>query len=155
MAKGWKMTLEQRKRVSDSHKGIKPSLETRKKLSEIRKKRKVSEQTCKRISDSKKGKKRPYMKGEKHPLWKGGYEYKLFQNRLRKSQKRSNGGSHSFGEWITLKAQYNYTCPMCGLREPSIKLTQDHIISLAKGGCDSIQNIQPLCGVCNSRKGSK
>lgn len=63
-----------------------------------------------------------------------------------------NGGFHSLGEWETLKAQYNWTCPACKKPEPSIKLTRDHIVPLLIGGSDNIQNIQPLCSQCNSKK---
>lgn len=68
---------------------------------------------------------------------------------------KTTGGSHTYGEWETLKAQYNYTCPMCLKKEPDVRLTQDHIIPVSKGGSNNIENIQPLCRSCNSSKGAK
>jgi 5-methylcytosine-specific restriction endonuclease McrA len=73
----------------------------------------------------------------------------------RKLRLIKNGGFHSKGEWETLKAQYNWTCPACNKREPIIKLTKDHIISVLNGGSDNIENIQPLCRPCNTRKYTK
>ncbi len=37
--------------------------------------------------------------------------------------------------------------------KPGRYLTRDHIEAVACGGCDRIQNIQPLCVRCNSIKG--
>ena len=101
------------------------------------------------------GKKILSMTGNKNPNWKGGYENKLMLNRKRRILKKGNGGSHTLGEWETLKAQYNWTCYFCEKCEPEITLTEDHIIPLSRGGTDNIENIQPLCVSCNSKKGTK
>jgi 5-methylcytosine-specific restriction endonuclease McrA len=57
-------------------------------------------------------------------------------------------------EWQALKALHNHTCLCCARREPVIRLTPDHVIPLAKGGGNAIDNIQPLCQPCNSAKGT-
>ena len=110
----------------------------------------------------------------KHPMWKGGiskdkkhlselwrynrnknYQKTLANNRKRRVVKIGNGGSHTLDDWMNLKAQYNWTCPCCKRSEPNIKLTEDHIIPLSKGGSDNIENIQPLCKSCNCKKYTK
>lgn len=60
--------------------------------------------------------------------------------------------SYTAEEWRNLCAYYNYTCLCCGRRESEIKLTVDHIVPLARGGTNSIDNIQPLCRHCNQSK---
>ena len=98
------------------------------------------------------------LKGEKSHLWRGGistYERKLYLNAKWRAVRSGAGGGHTQGDWETLKAQYNWTCPCCKRKESEIKLTQDHIIPLSKGGSDNIENIQPLCKSCNSRKHNK
>lgn len=101
-------------------------------------------------------------RGEKAGNWKGGItlgenrkKYYNFKSLERHTRKMKAEGSHTFGEWELLKKQYNYTCPCCKRKEPEIKLTQDHIIPLSKGGSDNIENIQPLCFSCNSKKNTK
>ncbi len=111
---------------------------------------KHSESSRHNISRSKTGK-----RGELSGGWRGGIstpERKVWLNNKRRALKTSNGGFHSQEEWENLKVQYNWSCPSCKRSEPSIKLTRDHVIPLSKGGLDSIENIQPLCSSCNSRK---
>lgn len=73
----------------------------------------------------------------------------------RRAQKLASGGSHTEEEWQSLKDLYNFKCLRCEKQEPEIKLTRDHVIPLTKGGTDSIDNVQPLCARCNSKKNNK
>jgi len=131
--------------------------------------KKHSETTKKKISKRHLGKKKPWagkydknlrIRGEKCFLWKDGRcqnkEYVSWVKNKRNRLLNSGAvGSHTWGEWQTLKAQYNWICPCCGKKEPEIKLTEDHIIPLSKGGSDNIENVQPLCKSCNSKKYTK
>ncbi|HAX68108.1 MAG TPA: hypothetical protein DCY14_00740 [Anaerolineae bacterium] len=73
----------------------------------------------------------------------------------RRALKLAAKGSHTEKEWQDLKEHYNFTCLCCRKKEPEIKLTRDHVIPLTEGGSDSINNIQPLCARCNSKKNNK
>ena len=59
------------------------------------------------------------------------------------------------GEWITneqwldLLASVGHRCLRCGSTE---NITRDHVVPLFHGGRNSVENIQPLCGPCNSWK---
>ena len=44
-------------------------------------------------------------------------------------------------------------CAGCRSHFPFRNLTVDHIVPLARGGSDHIDNLQLLCGACNSTKG--
>lgn len=70
---------------------------------------------------------------------------------IREARKRA-GGSFTIGEWETLCKRYGYRCLACGKRR---KLTIDHIVPLSLDGPNTIENVQPLCGPCNGRKGAR
>ncbi len=73
----------------------------------------------------------------------------------RRAARLGNGGSHTFAQWNYIKEINGNRCLMCGLADPNVKLTKDHIVPISKGGSDDIGNIQPLCLSCNARKSTK
>jgi len=77
---------------------------------------------------------------------------KAIQKR-RKKRLKANGGSHTAAEWAELCARYGGMCLACG--SVTEQLTKDHVIPIMQGGQDCIDNLQPLCASCNSRKGGK
>jgi 5-methylcytosine-specific restriction endonuclease McrA len=101
------------------------------------------------------------LQGKNNPAWKGGVwknnpqEYKKMKKRERRCREMKADGSFILAEWELLKKQYGYRCPSCKRKQPEIELEPDHIIPLIKGGSNYIENIQPLCRNCNSKKHTK
>ena len=181
--KGIKLSKETREKMSKARMGKKHSEKTKKKMSVAHKGKGhlVSKKTRKKMSEAlkkqwKEGKRHSPMlgkhlseehkkriskanSGERSYRWEGGVssnkDYISWLKNKRNRMKRRAVGSHTYGEWELLKKQYGYCCPACGRCEPEIQLTEDHIIPLSKGGSDYIENIQPLCKSCNSKKHTK
>ena len=105
-----------------------------------------------------KGSKRstPWMIGHANHRWAGGYTG-------RHAVSKEIGGKHTKTQWEALKNQFGYMCLCCKKHEPEVTLTKDHVVPItlwkewvsknkpSYQGND-IQNIQPLCQSCNSRK---
>jgi 5-methylcytosine-specific restriction endonuclease McrA len=64
------------------------------------------------------------------------------------------GGHFTVLEWRALVEACGGRCLACGVAKPE-DLTVDHVVPLALGGSNIIENIQPLCTVCNGIKGSE
>ena len=54
----------------------------------------------------------------------------------------------------TLYGRQEGVCAGCRILFPFRNLTVDHIIPQTKGGSDHLDNLQLLCGACNSMKGA-
>jgi hypothetical protein len=120
--------------------GRKMSDVTKKKISDIHKKsghkpdkrfivKKHKQESIEKMRMAKKG----ANLGDKSGMWKGGisadrkkYNNNRYANLSEEERKKESwsknrrnrlkrvaNGSHTFGEWETLKAQYNFTCPCC------------------------------------------
>lgn len=65
-------------------------------------------------------------------------------------------GSHTAGEWLDLKRYYGFKCAYCLAAESdNERLARDHVVPLASGGSDYIENIAPSCKSCNSTKNAR
>jgi len=84
-----------------------------------------------------------YGKTEKGKRGAKQYKYYLRNNK---------SGKINWGEVEKKLKALNYKCQICGTKE---NITIDHIIPLSKGGTNEINNLQPLCKSCNSRKSNK
>lgn len=75
----------------------------------------------------------------------------IIEKHTRKAKIKS-GGSFTEKDWKDLCGKYDNKCLCCGEEK---KLSVDHVIPLSRGGSNTIDNIQPLCVLCNSKKGTK
>jgi 5-methylcytosine-specific restriction endonuclease McrA len=55
-------------------------------------------------------------------------------------------------EWRALCKAAGYRCAYCGEKFPFEELTPDHLTPYADKGSNTLHNILPCCGSCNSRK---
>lgn len=76
---------------------------------------------------------------------------KLTQKKSYQNRRTNIDSSFSKEKWVAL---LNFYCPdnICLCCGNEAKLEMDHVIPLIKNGSNSINNIQPLCRSCNSKK---
>lgn len=70
----------------------------------------------------------------------------------RRARIKAVGGTFSREEFLALVDRVGGVCVSCKTPAPAVNLEPDHIVPLALGGRNEIENIQPLCRSCNARK---
>lgn len=74
-------------------------------------------------------------------------------SRNRASWMKGGDGKITVSEFSALCERYGNVCLCC--KRSDVELTIDHVVPLSKGGSNTIDNVQPLCRTCNSRKNNK
>lgn len=69
-----------------------------------------------------------------------------------KKQRRRGAGTLTAADWQAVLDLYGAACLACGSDAPP---TIDHVVPISRGGTNTVDNVQPLCGPCNFRKGTK
>lgn len=111
--------------------------------------------SCKNADISAWTKRNPEMSRAQKMRWKAANYEKYLQIKRddqRKRKYRLKSGTISVNDWNEMLERHNHSCAYCGTQDD---ITQDHIKPLSKGGENVIENIQPLCRSCNSRKRDK
>lgn len=61
-------------------------------------------------------------------------------------------GSHTKKEWREVMRRDGWACLRCGSTK---NLSKDHVMPIAGGGSNSVDNLQTVCTSCNSWKGAR
>lgn len=88
---------------------------------------------------------------DKDKLRASGRKYDL--TRIRRRRMRLNEAvirDLTAEQWQERLEEFDYHCAYCWAS--GVKLTQDHLIPISRGGHHTIDNIVPACTPCNSRK---
>jgi len=82
---------------------------------------------------------------EKQKMWKR--RYKVRQARMKAAKAK---GDHTQAEWKGMVRFFDNHCVRCGKQD---FVQPDHIVPISEGGSNGMENLQPLCARCNTRKG--
>ena len=86
----------------------------------------------------------------KHGKW-----YYFVKNHSERAKTFGLAISFTEQEWVKLMEDSEQACACCKAPFNEITISADHVIPLACGGTNTINNIQILCKRCNSQKSTK
>ncbi len=86
---------------------------------------------------------------------KHGKEIFRIKTQRYRARKASLPATLTLDEWNDILDNQDNVCAICGISFDKVRPTQDHITPVSKGGAYIKENIQALCGSCNSRKSNK
>lgn len=86
------------------------------------------------------------------PEYRKKKNFQTTRKNLRRKKLIEAGAQHTLEEWEALCVKHEHKCLWCKKAKP---LSEDHVLPLTMGGADTIDNIQPLCVSCNSRKNNR
>ncbi len=75
-----------------------------------------------------------------------------FKHTRRARQAQALVNDLSAAQILEIKVHYDFQCVYCQEQFAPEDLTMDHITPFAKQGSNTVQNVVPSCGPCNSRK---
>lgn len=84
---------------------------------------------------------------KKHPEKTTEYRHK------RRAARYSVPCTLTIEQWQILLEVWYHRCAYC--ERGNIKLTQDHVVPISRGGAHAMSNVVPACSLCNSKKGTK
>jgi 5-methylcytosine-specific restriction endonuclease McrA len=85
--------------------------------------------------------------------WRAAHPDKVRIHKNNRRCREKNGGVITNDEWENLLNKYGNKCLCCGRND--VRITIDHVIPISRGGMNTIENAQPLCTSCNSKKHAK
>lgn len=80
-------------------------------------------------------------------------EQRQARHRNRAVREKNAQGTITSKEWRAVLDKYGHKCLRCGRAD--VELTMDHVKPLSLGGTHTIDNVQPLCRLCNCSKFTK
>lgn len=75
------------------------------------------------------------------------------QNSIFRARRTGVDANLTHQEWLDLLEEFDHTCAYCQAR--GVKLTQEHMTPISRGGRHTKSNVVPACVSCNSQKGTK